>query len=251
MLVTLADSYLTQRKEFQMTHGYQPLDSLFFVKEGSFVCNVNKKDETVTPGCLAIFERETLMDRHVTEPLTFLYVKYHKKKSSLPGARSGVYRELSPRALEDLAMIERLSAESSPVSLELRSHYLNDLMIQLAEELSDGSPASSSLLHRTDLPVEYLREHLARGISVEDVARHAGMSVSSLEEKFRRVTGLSVYRYFIAMRMEHAKQLLEGTGLSITEIADVCGYDNLFYFCNAFKKHSGMTPSEFRRGRTI
>ncbi|MBQ9132534.1 MAG: helix-turn-helix transcriptional regulator [Clostridia bacterium] len=251
MLATLADSYLTQRTEFQMTHGYQPIDSLFFIKEGSFFCHMNKKSEVVTPGCLAVFERNTLMDRHVVEPLTFLYVKYHKKKNPLLALRSGIYRELSPRALADLSAIESLSGQDSPLSMELRTHYLNDLMLQLVGEVSADPVELPRLPNHGELPVEYMREHLSKGIAVEEVARHAGMSVSALEEKFRRVTGLSVYRYFITMRMEHAKQLLGGTGLSITEIADVCGYDNLFYFCNAFKKHSGMTPSQYRKSSLV
>jgi AraC-like DNA-binding protein len=48
--------------------------------------------------------------------------------------------------------------------------------------------------------------------------------------------------------MERAKSLLAETSLPISEISVRCGYENLFYFCNAFKKNEGMTPTEFRRG---
>ena len=62
---------------------------------------------------------------------------------------------------------------------------------------------------------------------------------------------MSPYRYFIKLCMEEAQRLLAKTSYTVTEIAMRCGYEKLFYFCNAFKKHSGMTPTEYRKMNLI
>jgi AraC-like DNA-binding protein len=99
--------------------------------------------------------------------------------------------------------------------------------------------------------IAYLREHLAEKLSLDRLARISEMSVSSLESKFKTLMGASPYRYLITLRMEHATRLLCETAYSVTEIATRCGYDNLFYFCNAFKKELGITPSQYREQNRI
>ena len=48
-------------------------------------------------------------------------------------------------------------------------------------------------------------------------------------------------------RIIHAKNLLKNTSLSIAEISKAAGLDSKAYFCNMFKKQTGMTPNEYRK----
>ena len=47
-----------------------------------------------------------------------------------------------------------------------------------------------------------------------------------------------------------AKKLLSGTPLSVTEIAEKCGYSSYVYFAKQFRKNTGMTPSDYRKNNT-
>ena len=141
----------------------------------------------------------------------------------------------------------------TPMARMIQSHYLNDLFFNLFQkiEIKEKPIVTSHISSVLDAPIAYLQAHLAEKISLLDVAQACGMSVSSLESKFKALTGTSAYGYLISLRMTHAMRLLSETAYSVTEIASRCGYDNLFYFCNAFKKHIGITPGEYRKQNLI
>lgn len=252
MPTRVISAYVTQRNEFRITNGYQPTNSLFYLLEGSFSCAWDEKEELVKAGDVALFDTETPMRRCVLEPVRFLYIKYDIPNQALFPHRHGVFHGISGRGREDLDRILEASERPSPLALRLQSHYFNDLLLCLPRQGEDAGEATGmSLPSAADRPIAFLREHLAEKISLEDVARAMGVSVSSLEGRFRETTGVSVYEYLISLRMEHATRLLTETAYTVTEIAARCGYDNLFYFCNAFKKRQGMTPGEYRRVNTL
>lgn len=254
MLANLIAAYVTEREEFQLNEGYQPTNSLFYLLDGEFWLEIEKKESVARAGDVVAFNSETPMRRRVLKPLRFLYIKYAMKNDAAFDLPSGVYSNLSERAEENLRQILSLAETPTPLVLRLQSHYLSDLLLTLLPRVGGeghmrgGSNAIPSVLDR---PIAYLRAHLGEKLSLDELARASGMSVSSMEGKFRAITGASAYRYLIRLRMERAMQLLTETAYSVTEIATRCGYDNLFYFCNAFKKEIGMTPSQYREQNRI
>lgn len=253
MIASIMDSYITEREEFQLTRGYQPTDSLFYLKSGVFSCSLGEEEAVLAPGTVAVFDRSTPMARHVIEPISFLYIKFTNKSADVFPLPSRIFSSISEREKYDLSMIERLCAERTRLSLELREHYLNDLLLGLygigkAATVAQEELPALSVLER---PIAYMKENLSSKLSVSELARHCGISQSSLESKFRRLTGSSAYGYFIQLRRAEAVRLLCETSLPVTDIAARCGYENLFYFCNAFKKQTGMTPTEYRRANII
>ena len=254
MLANVIAAYVTEREEFQLNEGYQPTNSLFYLLDGEFWLEIEKKESVARVGDVVAFDLETPMRRRVIKPLRFLYIKYAMKHDAAFGLPSGAYSDLSERAEEDLRQILLLSETPTPLALRLQSHYLSDLLLTLMPcEESGGriSGVSNTIPSVLDRSIAYLREHLGEKLSLDELARASGMSVSSMEGKFRAITGASAYRYLIRLRMERAMQLLTETAYSVTEIATRCGYDNLFYFCNAFKKEIGMTPSQYREQNRI
>ena len=248
MYATVITAYESERDEFQLTEGYQPINSLFYLYSGSFQCEINEKKEIVRAGEIAVFDSRTPMRRHVLAPIRFLYIKYATQNESLLPICSGVYRSISSRACEDLAQISLSNQKRGPLALSLATHYFNDLLLCILQKQPTEQDRIDlpKLPSGIDRPIAYLRSHLTQKLLLSDVAQDAGMSISSLESKFKSLMGCSVYRFFISLRMELATQLLIETAYPITEIAKRCGYENLFYFCNVFKREIGMTPSQFR-----
>lgn len=245
MLVKLIDSYVTSRKEFQLTYGYQPDNVLLYMLEGSFSCTIHENEFIASAGDVVVFDTESAMSRHVLEPIRFLYVKFQLRRVEFFSIQSGVWHSVDGRLREDLERIKDLSSTQTQVGLQLREHYLNDLFLCLSEKPTEHE----SIIAPTEdyTPVAYMKKHIKKGMTMEALARACGSSISALESKFRSVYGMSPYRYYIKLRMEEAERLLAKTSYTVTEIAMRCGYENLFYFCNAFKKHSGMTPTEYRK----
>jgi AraC-like DNA-binding protein len=88
---------------------------------------------------------------------------------------------------------------------------------------------------------------LAEKITVSDICRAVNSNASTLNFKFRRETGMSCGEYIMSERMKKARHLLTGSTYNITEIAARCGFDNVYYFSNAFKKIHGVSPINYQK----
>ncbi|MHB8962175.1 MAG: helix-turn-helix domain-containing protein [Saccharofermentanales bacterium] len=92
---------------------------------------------------------------------------------------------------------------------------------------------------------EYVRNHLNKPLTVQEIARSIPVSESYLSTVFRRSTGGSLSRYISELKLEHAKELLLTGRFSVTEIAEALGYSNVHYFSTQFKKVFLITPTQY------
>lgn len=83
-------------------------------------------------------------------------------------------------------------------------------------------------------------------LSIDALAREAGMCVRSFRETVRTITGLSPKNYLLKGDMTAAMELLRTTDMTIAEIAASLNYANPFYFSRVFSKYHGFSPSEAR-----
>jgi AraC family transcriptional regulator of arabinose operon len=102
--------------------------------------------------------------------------------------------------------------------------------------------------HRATLAAEWLRQHYARGVTVEDAAKAMGMSRSGLFRVFREHTGQNPKAYLDHLRIEHARHLLHRGGYTVKEIASRCGFSDARHFSRTFTRKTGEQPSDFREG---
>ena len=93
----------------------------------------------------------------------------------------------------------------------------------------------------------YMAEHLADGaLRAEEIAAASGVSEVYLRRLFLKETGKSPMAYLQRERIAEAKRRLSRTGESVTAIAALCGYSDVYVFCHAFKRETGKTPTEYR-----
>jgi two-component system response regulator YesN len=99
--------------------------------------------------------------------------------------------------------------------------------------------------------LQFIAEHYAEPISLEDAADRASISPAHLSRLLSTETGTPFSDHLSRRRIDRAcKELLEGYH-SVKEIAALCGYADANYFSRAFKKALSMTPSEYaqKQGR--
>ncbi|MDF2656224.1 MAG: AraC family transcriptional regulator [Bacillota bacterium] len=83
---------------------------------------------------------------------------------------------------------------------------------------------------------------------IDELADQLEVTKPHLIRLFTAGTGISPGQYLIHIRMYHARSmLLSGLDTPLEIIAGACGYSNANYFCKAFKKETGMPPSEYRK----
>ena len=95
-------------------------------------------------------------------------------------------------------------------------------------------------------PVNFLREHYDKALTLDDLAYLTGMSVSTFQRQFRRQTGESPRNWIIARRMAQARKLLQ-QGLAVARVAERVGYRNTSHFIATYRRTYGRTPlTEYR-----
>jgi AraC family transcriptional regulator len=97
--------------------------------------------------------------------------------------------------------------------------------------------------------VEFIEEHLAEEISLTSLAELVDLSVYHFAHAFKKSFGAPPHRYHMVRRMDRAKNLLERPALSITQIGIQIGFRETSSFTRAFRKLTGLTPTEYRRQR--
>jgi len=83
-------------------------------------------------------------------------------------------------------------------------------------------------------------------LSSDTIASQLNLSSAYVRRVFRKTTGISISQYINEIRMEKAKELLETSNLSISDILEKIGWYNTKYFFSVFKKTYGVTPTECR-----
>jgi len=104
--------------------------------------------------------------------------------------------------------------------------------------------ASASCL---DVTMDLMRRHEDSSLTVEEMARQAGLSPTHFSRLFSQHTGFSPMEYFIRMKMQRACRFLTLTPLSVKEVANRLGYDDPYYFSRSFRKIMGVPPRVYRQ----
>ncbi len=94
--------------------------------------------------------------------------------------------------------------------------------------------------------LEYMMERFSYpDFDFQEMGRATGLSYDYFKELFVKEYGMPPVRYLTHLRLNKAKELLLTGRYSVTEIAELCGYDNVYYFSNVFKKHLGVSPKQY------
>ena len=94
--------------------------------------------------------------------------------------------------------------------------------------------------------VQYLESNYECDLSLDSVAERYHFNPSYLSNIFKQYTGVGFKEYLTRIRMEKAKALLRGGNLKVQRIAEMCGYYDNSYFVRLFKKHTGLSPGQYR-----
>lgn len=103
--------------------------------------------------------------------------------------------------------------------------------------------------HRSSFQIQFsvwLKNHYVEDISLEQAADAMGMSAFYFSRLFRTSYNQTFLEYLTAYRIERAAELLCVTDIPVREIAPRVGYSDANYFSKVFKRHIGMTPTEYR-----
>lgn len=112
--------------------------------------------------------------------------------------------------------------------------------------LSSPIDESGGHLRELDSALSYINANLCSDLSLDAIARSAGMSRSCFCAAFKRLNGISAWSYITKKRVELAARRLLDSDMSVTEIAGLCGYNTMANFNRSFRMLTGSSPREYR-----
>lgn len=95
----------------------------------------------------------------------------------------------------------------------------------------------------------YIRNHYMERLELSDISSALGYADYYLSRKFHREMGIHISDYINEVRLGHAKALLATTNMSLESISEKLHYSSRSYFSKVFRKHFGLSPSEYRAGK--
>ena len=150
-------------------------------------------------------------------------------------------------------MREMMAAQEKASDVELVSSYLIQKIWHIlyqntdVEHMGKKENYSASSQARLQLMMQYIHQKFAYNISLSDIADQAKVSKSTALNLFQRYLGISPVTYLINYRLQEAAKLLASTEKKVTVISKDTGFDNVDYFCKAFKKYYKLTPTDYRK----
>lgn len=94
--------------------------------------------------------------------------------------------------------------------------------------------------------IRYIHMHYAEPLSLSRMAGETHLSESYFSTLFKKGCGYGFREYLTKVRVDRARELLENTSMSVTEISEATGFDSQSYFSKVFRRSTGLAPSEYR-----
>lgn len=167
------------------------------------------------------------------------------------------YREDFTRCCCDI--INEQTEKNLGYPLTLKALVMKLIVIILRElDTSPKSYSSSGYLfeytekqHIVNSIIAFMHENYMHDISLDKISKNMYLSPVYISKLFKEDVGYSPINYLIKIRLDKATKLLEDRLYTITEVAEMVGYNDVYHFSKQFKKHYGFPPSKLTKKVTL
>lgn len=214
-------------------------------ENGAIICAVGT-------GCCFLAQAGLLNDKPATTHWHYFdqfqkdYPQVQLKRQYFITQAGSLYCAASVNAFADLTVhfIQRIYSKL------VASHVERTFSHEIRRSYESSSYFEGSTRHHPDEEIVqaqiWLQDNYGRDIKLSQVAERFDMSVRTFNRRFKNATGQSPLQYLQEIRIETAKDLLQTSNLSISEVAYKVGYQDMGHFTGLFKKLLATTPSDYR-----
>ncbi len=156
-----------------------------------------------------------------------------------------LYSQLPENIMTEVeeAFLEANKAHKLELAPDFICYYLK-LMTYIEKYSTENICASPDCVSKA---IEYINLNYSNKISLDEICGSAYVSKHHLCRKFKATMGITVMEYILTTRIAVAKKMLAADDCSIGEISEACGFSSFAYFCQAFKKCTGISAKQYRK----
>lgn len=138
---------------------------------------------------------------------------------------------------------------------QLQELFIKNLSTAHLEETNPLEPSKPSVMPYDEMFIKQVMEYMEEQMSnpnlvIDDFASQLSMSRSLFYRKLKSITGFTPVDFIREIRFKRAAQLIENGSYNFSQIAYMTGFSDPKYFSKSFKKYMGVTPSEYKAGKT-
>jgi two-component system response regulator YesN len=155
--------------------------------------------------------------------------------------QNGLHAKHPEKEFETVSALDLVTLIYTQSYFDEIADMVHDFILGLAESFTSNT-ANSTVLK----VVQYVKNNYNTDMKLEMLGNLFNCNSAYLGKKFREYTGVPFNTYMDIIRIEEAKKLLKSSKYKIYEISKMVGYSNTDYFYLKFKKHTNMTPKEYK-----
>ena len=157
----------------------------------------------------------------------------------------------APLHLETMQSLEPIFAEMTDEFINCKPHsntmlglLMHRVLIAIVRRVAVGNGQKmSGLVYRV---IDYIQENFASDLSNEEIGKHFNYHPNYINRVIQKHTGQSLHQYVLSCRVSKALEMLQTSGLSVTEVAEKVGFSSIKHFSQTFKSIYGYSPIHFK-----
>ena len=245
--IKIMKDYLTPEKPYFATTPRNH-ESIFFVTKGNLIYTKNGASEIVRKDHIGYVSKGSIDESRAFECERVEYYVFNfsfgDEMKNLPFPTSCVfdksYLPLFKKAYDCFSF-------KSTGYKNLLAGYLSEIIGKLYSDIF-VTKRHKTALEKIEIAVKFLSEsYNDPNLKTSDLAPLCNMSEKQFRRVFLEAFGKTPYSFLQEFRINQAELLLESTSKSIGEIAEDCGFSDIYSFSHCFKKHNGVSPTNFRK----
>lgn len=229
---------------------------ILYITEGRCIVTIGGKDISVDAGSVIFFfpgeRHEYRFMEDIRTTSLYLHFSGESPKSLLGSIERSARRVFFVGKSETLEALFRKTEQeymlALPFAQETARGYLLAILSLILRKISFfETEAQTASVEKITHVCRYMQTVLADNLPISEFARICNLSESRFTHLFHEIIGMSPIAYLTEIRMNKAKELLSYSALPVSEVGEAVGITNPYYFSRAFKKHTGYSPTEYRR----
>lgn len=242
-IAKLSNYQRVERNSFLNEHFRSRRHSLYLIEKGVFEYTVNGQTYTASASDCVFYKKGSYYDRSVLSPLT---LHIFDIDIALFDAEGPIHFHNKDRISSTISCLNRIEGNIK-ANLPYIEHLMNDVLHEYQFEKNFAAQKTIQYDKRIAKALEIIGSSYHTRISIKDVAESVYLSYPQFNRLFIKQVDMTPLQYINKLRTKKAKVLLYTTDLPISAVAAECGFDDIYYFSNFFKKMTGQSPTEYKK----